>query len=141
MRKQSRGDEKARLLVTDVFGQIHGRKSGEICTIVRRLHTGRVNWDSQEHKDSQECGEPISSHSGKTSPDLIGRGGVLDEFAYGLRIETGAPGRLTIFSGARGIGKTVMLGAAAASRNDLAIRVAAEFVVRSVGETKLLILS
>jgi hypothetical protein len=37
---------------------------------------------------------------------------VLDEFAYGLRLGSGAPGLLTIFTGARGIGKTVMLGAA-----------------------------
>ena len=35
---------------------------------------------------------------------------MLDEFAYGLRLGSGAPGLLTIFTGARGIGKTVMLG-------------------------------
>jgi hypothetical protein len=84
---------------------------------------------------------PFRPTAGATPPDLIGRGGVLDEFAYGLRIGSGAPGLLTIFTGARGIGKTVMLGAAAASRNDLAIRVAVEFVVRSVVGTKPLILS
>ncbi|MFJ4224090.1 ATP-binding protein [Microbacterium sp. NPDC089695] len=42
----------------------------------------------------------------------MGRTGLLDEFIYGLRIRTGAPGLLTIFTGARGIGKTVMLGEA-----------------------------
>lgn len=60
---------------------------------------------------------PFRPTAGATPPDLIGRGGVLDEFAYGLRIGSGAPGLLTIFTGARGIGKTVMLGAA----EDLAV--------------------
>ena len=60
---------------------------------------------------------PFRPTAGATPPDLVGRGGVLDEFAYGLRIGSGAPGLLTIFTGARGIGKTVMLGAA----EDLAI--------------------
>jgi hypothetical protein len=55
---------------------------------------------------------PFRPTAGAAPPDLIGRGGVLDEFAYGLRIGSGAPGLLTIFTGARGIGKTVMLGAA-----------------------------
>lgn len=60
---------------------------------------------------------PFRPTAGATPPDLVGRGGVLDEFAYGLRLGSGAPGLLTIFTGARGIGKTVMLGAA----EDLAI--------------------
>lgn len=55
---------------------------------------------------------PFRPTAGATPPDLVGRGGVLDEFAYGLRLGSGAPGLLTIFTGARGIGKTVMLGAA-----------------------------
>lgn len=42
---------------------------------------------------------------------------MLDEFSYGLRMGSWAPGLLTIFTGARGIGKTVMLGAA----EDLAV--------------------
>lgn len=45
-------------------------------------------------------------------PRLVGRAGLLDEFEYGLRIRSGAPGLLTIFTGARGVGKTVMLGEA-----------------------------
>ncbi|WP_395405430.1 ATP-binding protein (plasmid) [Arthrobacter sp. UC242_113] len=61
---------------------------------------------------------PFRPTAGATPPDLVGRGGVLDEFAYGLRIGSGAPGLLTIFTGARGIGKTVMLGAA----EDLALQ-------------------
>jgi hypothetical protein len=61
---------------------------------------------------------PFRPTAGATPPDLVGRRGeVLDEFAYGLRIGSGAPSLLTIFTGARGIGKTVMLGAA----EDLAI--------------------
>ncbi|RJU03421.1 ATP-binding protein [Arthrobacter frigidicola] len=43
---------------------------------------------------------------------MLGREGLLDEFEYGLRLGSGAPGLLTIITGARGIGKTVMLGVA-----------------------------
>jgi hypothetical protein len=55
---------------------------------------------------------PFRPSAGATPPEIIGRAGLLDEFAYGLRLGSGAPGLLTIFTGARGIGKTVMLGAA-----------------------------
>lgn len=55
---------------------------------------------------------PFRPTAGAEPPQLIGRAGVLDEFTYGLRIRSGAPGLLTIFTGARGIGKTVMLGEA-----------------------------
>ena len=55
---------------------------------------------------------PFRPTAGAEPPHLIGRTGLLDEFNYGLRIRSGAPGLLTIFTGARGIGKTVMLGAA-----------------------------
>lgn len=55
---------------------------------------------------------PFRPSAGATPPDLIGRAGLLDEFTYGLTLGAGAPGLLTIFTGARGIGKTVMLGAA-----------------------------
>lgn len=55
---------------------------------------------------------PFRPTAGATPPDLIGRRGLLDEFSYGLRIGSGAPGLLTLVTGARGIGKTVMLGAA-----------------------------
>jgi hypothetical protein len=55
---------------------------------------------------------PFRPTAGAEPPQLIGRAGLLDEFAYGLRIRSGAPGLLTIFTGARGIGKTVMLGEA-----------------------------
>lgn len=55
---------------------------------------------------------PFRPTAGAEPPQLIGRAGILDEFLYGLRIRSGAPGLLTIFTGARGIGKTVMLGEA-----------------------------
>ena len=45
---------------------------------------------------------PFRPTAGAAPPDLVGRGGVLDEFAYGLHIGSGAPGLLTIFTGARG---------------------------------------
>ena len=55
---------------------------------------------------------PFRPSAGATPPELIGRAGLLDEVDYGLSLGSGAPGLLTIFTGARGIGKTVMLGAA-----------------------------
>jgi hypothetical protein len=55
---------------------------------------------------------PFRSSAGATPPEIIGRSGLLDEFDYGLSPGSGAPGPLTIFTGARGTGKTVMPGAA-----------------------------
>ena len=55
---------------------------------------------------------PFRPTAGATPPQLIGRDGVLDEFRYGLNIRSGAPGLLTIITGVRGIGKTVMLNEA-----------------------------
>lgn len=55
---------------------------------------------------------PFRPSAGAEPPQLIGRAGLLDEFIYGLHIRSGAPGLLTIFTGSRGIGKTVMLGEA-----------------------------
>ncbi|AXJ11155.1 ATP-binding protein [Arthrobacter sp. PM3] len=57
-------------------------------------------------------GNPFRPSAGATPPEILGRAGVLDEFEYGLQLGSGAPGLLTIFTGARGIGKTVMIGAA-----------------------------
>lgn len=59
-----------------------------------------------------EMENPFRPTAGATPPEVIGRAGLLDEFEYGLSLGSGAPGLLTIFTGARGIGKTVMLGAA-----------------------------
>jgi AAA+ ATPase superfamily predicted ATPase len=55
---------------------------------------------------------PFRPTAGATPPELIGREGALDEFEYGLRLGSGAPGLLTIITGARGIGKTALLRAA-----------------------------
>lgn len=55
---------------------------------------------------------PFKPTAGATPPELVGRSGLLDEFEYGLQQGSGAPGLLTIITGSRGIGKTVMLSAA-----------------------------
>ncbi len=55
---------------------------------------------------------PFRPSAGAIPPEIIGRVGLLDEFDYGLGLGSGAPGLLTIITGARGMGKTVMLGAA-----------------------------
>lgn len=52
---------------------------------------------------------PFKPSSGATPPLLVGREQVLEDFAESLDDGPGAPGRLTIFTGARGVGKTVML--------------------------------
>jgi hypothetical protein len=57
---------------------------------------------------------PFKPTAGATPPDRIGRTGLLDEFEYGLRQGSRAPGLLTIITGSRGIGKTVILSAAKA---------------------------
>ncbi|MEO3939516.1 hypothetical protein V3C41_00360 [Paenarthrobacter nicotinovorans] len=55
---------------------------------------------------------PFRPTAGATPPELTDREGALDEFEYGLQLGSGAPGLLTIITGARGIGKTALLGAA-----------------------------
>lgn len=55
---------------------------------------------------------PFKPTAGAEPPQLVGREGVLDEFTYGLKIRSGAPGLLTVMTGARGVGKTVMLNEA-----------------------------
>ena len=55
---------------------------------------------------------PFRPSAGATPPQIIGRAGLLEEFTYGMELGAGAPGLLAIFTGARGIGKTVMLGEA-----------------------------
>ncbi|MET3812395.1 ATP-binding protein [Arthrobacter sp. UYEF3] len=55
---------------------------------------------------------PFKPTAGATPPVLVGRAGLLDDFEYGLQQGSGAPGLLTIVTGSRGIGKTVMLSAA-----------------------------
>lgn len=52
---------------------------------------------------------PFKPTAGARPPLLIGRKDLVDSFSEGLDDGPGAPGRLTIFTGARGVGKTVML--------------------------------
>lgn len=62
---------------------------------------------------------PFKPTAGKMPPILIGRQGVIDDFAEGLDNGAGAPGRLMLVTGQRGYGKTVMLtelGRVAAAR-------------------------
>lgn len=75
-------------------------------TLSTQLFTGEVVASQQVTQN------PFRPTAGAEPPQLIGRAGLLDEFSYGLQIRSGAPGLLTIFTGARGIGKTVMLGEA-----------------------------
>ncbi len=52
---------------------------------------------------------PFRPTAGATPPLLVGRDQITEEFAEALDDGPGAPGRLAIFTGARGVGKTVML--------------------------------
>ncbi|PLS29632.1 ATP-binding protein [Bifidobacterium parmae] len=52
---------------------------------------------------------PFKPSAGHLPPILIGRDGVLDDFLEGLDDGSGAPGRLMRVTGARGVGKTVLL--------------------------------
>ena len=55
---------------------------------------------------------PFKPTAGARPPLLVGRDRALDTFAEGLEDGPGAPGLLTIFTGPRGVGKTVMLSEA-----------------------------
>lgn len=61
---------------------------------------------------------PFRPTAGSTPPLLIGRDTVLEEFGDSLDDGPGSPARLALFTGPRGIGKTVMLTEA----EDLAVR-------------------
>ena len=52
---------------------------------------------------------PFKPTAGASPPLLIGRQGVVDSFVEGLDDGPGAPSRLSLCTGPRGIGKTVML--------------------------------
>ena len=56
---------------------------------------------------------PFKPTAGANPPLLIGRDDLIDEFAESIADGPGAPMRLSIFTGARGFGKTVMLNAIA----------------------------
>lgn len=52
---------------------------------------------------------PFKPTAGRMPPLLIGRDAIIDEFEEALDDGPGAPGRLMRVTGARGVGKTVML--------------------------------
>ena len=52
---------------------------------------------------------PFKPTAGKMPPILIGRQGIIEDFAEGIDNGAGAPGRLMLVTGQRGYGKTVML--------------------------------
>lgn len=54
---------------------------------------------------------PFKPTAGMTPPVLVGRADDIADFSYALDDGVGAPGRLMYITGARGVGKTVMLNA------------------------------
>ncbi len=52
---------------------------------------------------------PFTPTFGVTPPVLVGRGSLLEDFGDAIEDGPGAPGRMTLYTGARGTGKTVML--------------------------------
>ncbi|MDR1118083.1 MAG: ATP-binding protein [Bifidobacteriaceae bacterium] len=56
---------------------------------------------------------PFKPSAGSDPPLLVGREALLDGFIESIEDGPGAPGRATIFTGPRGVGKTVMLNAVA----------------------------
>lgn len=54
---------------------------------------------------------PFHASFGVSPPLLVGRDGVLEDFVEALEDAAGAAGRATLYTGARGAGKTVMLNA------------------------------
>lgn len=52
---------------------------------------------------------PFKPTAGRMPPLLVGRNNIIDDFHEGLDDGPGAPGRLMRVTGARGVGKTVML--------------------------------
>ncbi|MDQ1105941.1 hypothetical protein QE364_003865 [Nocardioides zeae] len=61
---------------------------------------------------------PFKPTAGADPPVLVGRGDLLDELADTFVDGPGSPGRITIFTGVRGVGKTVMLN----ETEDMALR-------------------
>ena len=56
---------------------------------------------------------PFRPSFGNSPPVLAGRDELIEQFAEALDNGPGAPGRATLYTGARGTGKTVMLNEAA----------------------------
>lgn len=58
---------------------------------------------------SMRRSNPFKPTAGRMPPLLIGRDAIIDDFEEGLDDGPGAPGRLMRVTGARGVGKTVIL--------------------------------
>lgn len=82
---------------------------------------------------------PFKPTAGARPPIVVGRSTILDSFKEGLEDGSGSPGLLTILTGPRGIGKTVMLSEAedaARARGWVVISVTAtEGLLGRIGET------
>lgn len=52
---------------------------------------------------------PFKPTAGRTPPILVGREEIIEDFDYAITDGVGSPGRLMFLTGARGVGKTVML--------------------------------
>jgi hypothetical protein len=87
----------------DAAGQLHPDAGGAGGVITE-------SWIAHKtHKDSQmadQLANPFHPTAGATLPDLIGRGGELDEFAYGLRIGTSPTRRPGSASGSGSTGSS-----------------------------------
>lgn len=66
----------------------------------------RPNYSTEQ---DSAMANPFKPSAGSTPPLLVGRDDVLDDFTAALSDGPGAPGRLAFVTGARGVGKTVML--------------------------------
>ncbi len=82
---------------------------------------------------------PFTPTFGVSPPLLVGRSDLLDDFKDALEDGPGAPGRVTIYTGARGTGKTVMLNEVEDVARQLGWRVISEtattgLVGRLIGE-------
>ena len=52
---------------------------------------------------------PFKPTAGRIPPVLVGREDIISDFDYAMMDGVGSPGRLMFITGARGVGKTVML--------------------------------
>jgi hypothetical protein len=82
---------------------------------------------------------PFTPSFGVTPPLLVGRADLIDDFGAAVEDGPGSPGRMTLYTGARGTGKTVMLNEAENLASKHGWRVIAEtatpgFVARLVNE-------
>ncbi|MDR0432592.1 MAG: ATP-binding protein [Bifidobacteriaceae bacterium] len=70
------------------------------------------NLSAQEGQGGEERRNPFTPTFGVTPPELVGRSEELESFRDALAEGPGSPGRAMLFTGARGMGKTVLLNAA-----------------------------